>query len=184
MPRNVIPLFRDFGKMLRPDEFIAVSAGPARKQGARYDNLVKTRILSWESILYRDSVDLQGEVRGTDLDGLRFTLRLPDSRKVPGRFRAEQEAIVLEALGEHTSRRLRVIGQGEYSTEDGSLQQISNVDRVEIVEPGPAVTHQVPIWQRLAAIGAAVPEEAWADIPADLATNVDLHLYRHKDGSD
>jgi hypothetical protein len=180
LPRNVIPLFQEFGRTLRDDEFIVVSAGAARK-GAKYDEGVKTRILSWATTAYHDKVDLIGEVRGTDLDGLRFALRLLDGRKIPGRFEAEQETTVLEALGEHRSRRLRVIGLGEHSPEDGSLQQITKIERVEVVEPEPVLTPQIPIWQRLAAFGAALPEDVWADVPTDLATNVDQYLYRNKE---
>jgi hypothetical protein len=179
LPRNVIPLFQEFGKTLRSDEFMVVSTRGART-GARYDAGVKARILSWASTPYSDSVNLIGEVRGTDLDGLRFTLRLTDGRKIPGRFEAEQEVTILEALGEHSSRRLRVIGLGDHSP-DGSLQQISKVERVEIVEPE---THsmplQAPIWQRLVTIGRDLPDDVWADVPTDLATNVDQYLYRNK----
>jgi hypothetical protein len=141
---------------------------------------VKTRILSWASVSHTDCVELTGEVRGTDLDGLKFMLRLSDGRKIPGRFEADQESIVLEALGEHTSRRLRVIGQGEFSPEDGELQQITKVERVQLVEPELAVTDRAPIWERLAAIGAALPAEAWNDVPTDLAMNVDRYLYGNK----
>jgi hypothetical protein len=182
LPRSVIPLFQDLGRTLQSDEFIRVSTAPG-PGGARFDYRVKTRILSWASTSYSDYIDLLGEVRGTDLDGLKFTLRLSDGRKIPGRFEAEQEGIVLEALGEHLSRRLRVVGHGEYSPEDGSLQQITKIDRVEIVEPEPVAVHQTPIWERLAALGAAVPKDAWADVPTDLATNVDQYLYGNKEDS-
>lgn len=35
---------------------------------------------------------------------------------------------------------------------------------------------ELPIWERIAAIVAAVPPEAWEDVPADLAENHDRYL--------
>jgi hypothetical protein len=188
LPRSIIPLFQDFGRALRPEEFIIVeyTAMPVTNAGisfARYDSNVKSNILSWATGAYRDAIDLTGEVRGTDLDGLKFILRLADGRKVPGRFEPDQERIVLEALGEHINRRLRVVGEGEFSPEDGSLIQIVQVDRVELIEPEAVPVPDRPIWERLAAIGAAVPADAWNDVPTDLATNVDRYLYGTKKGS-
>jgi hypothetical protein len=34
-----------------------------------------------------------------------------------------------------------------------------------------------PMWERIVAIGQAVPLEAWEMIPTDLATNLDHYLY-------
>jgi hypothetical protein len=190
LPRSIIPLFQDFGRAMRPEEFIAVECTPtpmvegnAGASFARYDSKVKSNILSWATGAYRDAIDLTGEVRGTDLDGLKFILRLADGRKVPGRFEPDQERIVLAALGEHTKRRLRVAGEGEFSPEDGSLIQIVRIDRVELIEPEALPVHERPIWERLAEIGAAAPPEAWNDVPTDLATNVDRYLYGTKKGS-
>jgi hypothetical protein len=179
LPRNVVPLFQDFGKTLRPDECMIIFSGK-RSLGARYDDRAKKQIMSWASVTYRDAIDLTGEVRGTDLDGLKFTLRLANGRKVPGRFEPEQEAAVLEALGDHASRRLRVIGEGDFSPEDGNLQQIAAVDRVELIEPESPAPHLSPIWERLALIGAGVPDNAWNDVPTDLAASVDEYLYGKK----
>jgi hypothetical protein len=45
-----------------------------------------------------------------------------------------------------------------------------------------AIDHvpKAPIWERLAAIGAAVPADAWTGVPSDLAANVDEWLYGQK----
>ena len=129
------------------------------------------------SINGRDRIDLTGEVRGTDLDGLKFVLRLLDGRSITGRFEPGQESVVLQALGEHAHRHLHVIGEGEFSPEDGRLVEIVRLDRVALVEPNAQPLATPPIWERLAAIGAAVPAEAWDGVPSDLATNVDRYLY-------
>lgn len=125
----------------------------------------------------RDRIDLTGEVRGADLDGLKFVLRLSDGRSVPGRFEPGQESVLVEALGERRHRHLHVIGEGEFSPEDGRLIEIVRLDRIALVEREAQPLGTPPIWERLAAIGAAVPAEAWNGVPPDFATNVDRYLY-------
>jgi hypothetical protein len=185
LPRSVIPLFGELGSSLRENEFLLISAGrpddPGHYKPARYDGVVKERILAWATEPYTDNVDLTGEVRATDLDGLRFTLRLEGGGKVIGRFKPEHEAVVLEALGEHSSRRMRVIGVGEYTPEDGELKQIVNVERIELIEPELLSEGDIPIWERLASIGKAVPQDAWDNVPTDLSVNVDRYLYGRND---
>jgi hypothetical protein len=182
LPRSVIPLFSDLGKALREDECLFISTGSRpREEAVPYDGFVRKQILAWANEPYTDVVDLIGEVRATDLDGLRFTLRLSDGRKVIGRFRPEHETVVLDALGEHASRQMRVIGVGEYAPEDGALKQIVNVERIELVGPELPSESDIPIWERLALIGAAVPEDAWDNVPTDLSVNVDHYLYGKKD---
>jgi hypothetical protein len=180
LPRNIVPLFSELGRTLREDEFLLISAGTPPVE-ARFDHSTKERILSWATASYADVVALVGEVRATDLDGLKFTLRLPDGRKVGGRFRPEHEAVVLEALGEHFSRRIRVKGTGEFSPEDGSLKQIAEVEQIELIGPEIESKSDIPIWERLATIGADAPADVWNDVPSDLAANVDRYLYGKKE---
>jgi hypothetical protein len=108
-------------------------------------------------------------------------LRLDDGRKIEGRFKPEHETVVLEALGEHFSRRMHVKGVGEFAPEDGTLKQIVEVQRIDLTGPDMTSDTGSPIWQRLASIGAAVPADAWNDVPNDLAANVDQYLYGRKD---
>jgi hypothetical protein len=181
LPRNVIPFFYELGKTLRSDECLLVSSD-TRPEGARYDQLVRERILAWGTSSYADAVDLTGEVRATDLDGLKFTLRLLDGRKVTGHFRPDHEPVILEALGEHFSRRIHVRGTGQFAPEDGTLKQIVNVEWIEVV--GSELLPEdrgTPIWERLALIGADTPNKAWNDVPTDLSENVDRYLYGRKD---
>jgi hypothetical protein len=180
LPRTIIPLFDELGKTLREDEIMFVSAG-ARSQGARFDRTVKERILAWGASTYLDEVDLTGEMRATDLDGARFTLRLPDGTKVIGRFKPENEAVILEALSEHSSRRIRIKGTGEFVPEDGTLKQIVNVEWLDVLGAELPSQERTPIWERLALLSANTPEEAWDDVPTDLAENVDQYLHGRKD---
>jgi hypothetical protein len=180
LPRKIIPLFDELGKTLREDEFLLISAGTP-DDTARFDGAVKERILAWAASSYSDLIDLTGEVRATDLDGLRFALRLEDGRKITGRFQPEHEKVILEALGGHFSQRMRVTGIGEFAPEDGTLKQIVDVKQIELIGPELAPERDIPIWERLASIGAAVPEDAWNDVPTDLSENIDHYLYGRKD---
>ncbi len=179
LPRGVIPLFEDLGKTLRKDEYLLFAAAE-QKRPVRYDRQIKKWILGWASSSYDDMVDLRGEVRATDLDGLKFTLRVADGQRVIGRFKPEHEAALLEALGEHASRRMRVVGVGQFAPEDGTLKQIVEVERIEVIEPSVVPSGKVPIWERLASIGTAAPGDAWDTVPTDLSANVDHYLYGGK----
>jgi hypothetical protein len=180
LPRTIIPLFDELGRTLQDDEALLVSA-KRRTQEARFNREVKARILAWTTSSYLDEVDLTGEVRATDLDGARFTLRLPDGTKVTGRFKPEHEAVILEALNEHSNRQIRIKGAGEFAPEDGTLRQIVNVEWLEIVSADLSSGAGSPIWERLALIGTNTPDDAWNDVPTDLAENVDQYLYGRKD---
>jgi hypothetical protein len=180
LPRSVIPLFEQFGQTLRLDECIQISHGSGLTP-VRYDQQVKHFIRLWSALVYSDDLNLIGEVRGTDLDGQKFFLRLQDGRKVPGRFQSEQEPLILEALSDHLSRRLRIVGKGHF-LDDGTLDQIVDVDRVELLPLEPEETEeQPPIWERIANLSEAMPPETWQSLPSDLSQNIDKYLYRKKD---
>ena len=178
LPRSIAPLFAEFGKNLRSDEWINVCS-PDLPKPARYDHQVQQELLRLAAASYEDEVDLTGEVRGTDLDGLRFALRLADGRKIPARFASEQEAIILAALGEHANMRLHIIGTGQFAAESGELEQVNAVDHIELLAPEPD-SSAMPIWERITRAEAADTGEGWSGVPSDLAENVDLYLYGKK----
>jgi hypothetical protein len=129
---------------------------------------------------YQEKIDLSGEVRATDLDGGMFTLRIEDGSKVEGgRFTKDQERKVTEALKEHETKRLRVIGVGEFDMSSRKLKKIVETLDVDAV---PAETlmydgNVPPIWEEIAKLGKQVSEKDWAKVPTDLAKNLDHYLY-------
>jgi hypothetical protein len=126
-------------------------------------------------------IDLTGEVRATDLDRLRFSLRLADGRTIFGHYEPKHEPVVLEALGNHSNRHLRIIGVGQFAAGNGHVEQILSVTQIELIGSGPQFPDDIPIWERIAQNGAAVPTEAWTGVPPDLSANVDKYLYGAKD---
>jgi hypothetical protein len=176
LPKNLIPLFDGYGKTLREDESFELQPHGSQKKAA-YTRESRSRLLNFCAAGYQDRVDFSGEVRAVDLVG-RFELKLDDGTKVPARFSLEQEALVTEALRDHESRRLRVKGMAEFHP-DGELKSIVTVAELTIHPAGevPFEPDARPIWEIVAEIGAAVPEEEWAKVPTDLAKNLDHYLY-------
>ena len=176
LPKNVIPLFDNYGKTLHEDEsFEQKPEGTVTV--ASYSRKSRDRLLQFCAGGYTDRIDFTGEVRAVDLAG-RFDLRLEDGTKVPARFSPEQEELVTEALREHTSRRLRVRGTAEF-TADGKVKAIPAISTLSIQPAGEVAFDDSarPIWEVVAEIGASVSVEEWAKVPTDLAKNIDYHLY-------
>ena len=174
LPRAVIPLFRDFGKTLAPNESLYIRAA-GRGVEAAYTAPVRERLTNWEELTYEDVVDLTGEVSMANVRGGQFTLLLEDGESPSGRFTPEQEAEVLEALRHHREARLRIEGVGEFHLQDRSLKRLVHVDTIEIVPVGrPAYDKSArPIWETVLEIADQAPPGAWDKVPSDLSERVD-----------
>ena len=188
LPGNVIPLFREFGKTLRVDEVLYTKARHSSAESAYTENARK-RLSEWVSPAYEDVIDVTGEVFMAQVGKVgngNFSMVIAENgMPVNGRFTADQEAQVLEALRNHRVVRLRVKGVGEFETHNRVLKRIVRVD--ETSQPETSVTFDesaTPIWDQLSAIGeAAAAQGAWDDIPADLSKRIDEIVYRREPGS-
>ena len=179
LPPNVIPLFADFGRTLRADEVLYVRARGAQGE-APYNVQARTRLANWYGPSYEDRVDVVGEVRMANVGPGKFMLQVVAAGPlIEGRFNGDQEALVLEALRAHRDVRLRVAGLAEFSTRDKQMRRFARIDRVQIEAAEPvAYDESAPaIWDVLSAIGDSAPQEAWADVPADLSTRIDEVVY-------
>ena len=179
LPRDVIPLFRDFGKSLREAETLFVQSRH-RAAAAPYTARARQRLADWTEATYEDVVDAMGEVNMANVRGGAFELTVaPGEAPVKGRFTEVQEAEVLNALQSHATTRLRVTGIGEFSKSDRQLRKLLRVDSVA----GATTTELAyvegvkPIWETLAEMGASLPDEAWDKVPSDLAKRLDHYLY-------
>jgi hypothetical protein len=177
-PLAVIPLFKYLGATLRKDESINAKS-PHRTSSSHYNPTIREKFINWQGPKYEDDVDLFAEVRKVDLDEHSFSIRLPDGKKVEGKFSPDREKIVLEALQDHVSTRLRVVGRGEYDRQSGTplkLVRVDSINPVPVSETGEN-DEERPIWDVVAEIGASVSNEEWSRVPQDLAVLLDYYLY-------
>jgi hypothetical protein len=176
-PKSVIPLFGKYGESLGHDERIEIK--PARRKSpVKYTRTVRERFARLVQADYMDQIDVTGEIRAADLDGLNFTLKLPDSSKAAGRFSPAQEAIIIEALREHSTRQVRIQGRAEFSP-DGRMKKIVAVTEIGI-QPAGVVQYDssaTPVWQMAGEIAAEVPAKEWAALPKDLSKQLDHYLH-------
>ncbi len=179
LPRNVIPLFRDFGRSLRDSETLFVQSRH-RPTAAPYTAKARMRLADWTEASYEDVVDAIGEVNMANVRGGAFELIVaPGQPPVKGKFTEAQEAEVLNALQAHATTRLHVKGVGEFSQADRQLRKLLRVDSVAAATTTePTYVEGVkPIWETLAELGASVPDEVWEQVPTDLAKRLDHYLY-------
>jgi len=185
LPSNVIPLFGNFGKSLRPAEVLFTRSRHGSTEAA-YTAKARKRLTEWVGPIYEDVVDIVGEVRMANVGPGTFSLQLDDTETlVSGRFSPEQESAVLDALRNHRSLRLRVQGIAEFATSDRQIKKFSRVDEVApaaLAEQGFDET-AIPIWEQLAAIGESAPEGTWDGVPNDLSTRIDEIVYRRGSNS-
>lgn len=179
LPRNVIPLFRDFGRSLRDSETLFVQSRH-RATAAPYTAKARLRLADWTEATYEDVVDAIGEVNMANVRGGAFELTVaPGQPPVKGKFTEAQEAEVLNALQSHMTTRLHVKGLGEFSQSDRQLRKLLRVDSVAAASTTETayVEGTKPIWETLAELGASVPDEVWEQVPTDLAKRIDHYLY-------
>ena len=177
-PKNVIPLLGDLGKNLGPEDHLEIKS-PKREKPASFNASVKARLLDQEEKTYEDRIEVNGEVRAADLDGLNFTIRLDDGSKIPGKFERENEPQIIEALKEHSTCRLNIVGIAEFLHRDGSTKKIIRVDSMDVRPVAEKEYDETarPIWEIVSEIGSEIPEEEWEKVPSDLSKNLDHYLY-------
>ncbi len=179
LPRNVIALFRDFGRSLLQSETLFIQSRH-RAVAAPYTAKARQRLADWTETVYEDVVDATGEVNMANVRGGAFEMTLRTGQlPVKGKFTESQEAEVLNALQSHATTRLRVRGVGEFSQSDRQLRRLLRVDSVVLATATePTFVEGVkPIWETLAELGASVPDDAWDKVPTDLAKRLDHYLY-------
>lgn len=126
----------------------------------------------------RHPVELVAEVQSMELNldySGAYKLQLKDGSIVRADFAAEQWSI-LEGMHNHGQHRIRIVGQGDYV--DGRLQRIISIDlkktqRVWLPEDPeePTLLHIIK------EIHKRYPQDAWDDVPTDLAQNMHHYLY-------
>lgn len=177
LPKNVIPLFENYGKTLREDEWIE-QLPAKRKASARYSFVVRERLGRWFHSTYEDSVDIVGTVTMARVSRPRMAITLDDGREVEAAFRPEDEGVITTALKEHATAKVRVEGRAQFLA-GGQIQRIIQVDRVTLLPTGvvPFDSSARPIWDVFAEIVKEIPAKVLNALPTDTAENHDHYIY-------
>lgn len=183
MPKTVLPLLAAMGENLHEGEAITTRSVRSPR-AATFTCETRTRVDRLLEAVYEDRVEIVGEVRSADIDQRNFAIRDSTGAKVPAKFRPEHVAEITDALHDHASCRIAIVGLGEFSTRDGTLRRIL---RVDTLERRPAVADDEfddsapPLWRSVVDLGESLPAEDWARVPTDLAANLDRYLYGSPD---
>ena len=175
-PRSLVSEYERWGQALAQDEAIEVIT--VGKQPARVTSSSRSRLAAFIEASHEDRVDITGEVLEADVRQGRFQTWLDDRTGVTVTFSPEQESEVTNALRDHRTLRLRVIGRGEFSAQ-GTLLRIAHVDQLQL-QPLGDVSYDAtarPIEDLLAELAAEIPQEDWNTLPPDLTDNLDHYLY-------
>jgi hypothetical protein len=175
-PKSLLPEYSRWGQELADDEEIEVI--PTGKEPARLTPRTRSRLVAFSEAPREAQIDVIGEVLEADVRQRRFQLWLDEKTSLTVSFSPEQEDEVTTALKEHRTRRLRVGGRGDMSSQ-GKPLRITEVTewRFEPVgEPSYDPTAR-PIEEVLADLAREVPEDDWKRLPPDLTDNLDHYLY-------
>lgn len=177
LPKNVIPLFENYGKTLRADEWIE-QLPAKRNASARYSFVVRERLGRWFHSTYEDSVDIVGTVTMARVSRPRMAITLDDGCEVEAAFRPEDEGVITTALKEHATAKVRVEGRAQFLA-GGQIQRIIQVDRVTLLPTGvvPFDSSARPIWDVFAEIVKEIPAKVLNALPTDTAENHDHYIY-------
>ena len=179
MPKTVLPLLAVLGESLREGETIKTQAAQSSK-AVEFTRETRTRVERLLDAVYEDAVDIVGEVRAADVDQRNFAIRDRGGAKIPARFRPEHEMEIIDALRDHSSCRLRLVGRGEFSNRDGALRKVLRVDMLErqpAEDEGEYDDSVPPLWQSIVSLGASLPPAEWDRVPRDLGASLDRYLY-------
>lgn len=176
-PKNVLPLFEDYGKTLHPDEYLEQRI-PERRTSAKYTTQVRERLTVIAGSAYEDVVDLIATVTMARVVRPRMGLTLDDGREIEAVFSPEDEDTITTALKQHSTAKVQVRGRGVFS-ESGQLQRIAEVKGITLLPGGelPFVPSARPIWEVFGEIMSDLPEEEQKRLPVDAAGQHDHYIY-------
>ncbi len=176
LPKSLLPEYEKWGQGLGEDEAIEVSVGD--QEPVRVTAVSGSRLAAFRDVEHEDHVDVTGEVLAADVRQNRFEVWLDEKTGITVSFSPEQENEVTNALRDHRTLHLRVIGRGEFSPL-GALLRITQVEKLELRPVGevPYDPTARPIEDVAAELAAEVPEEEWNRLPPDLTDNLDHYLY-------
>jgi hypothetical protein len=176
-PSRILNMFENYGKTLREDEYFEYRI-ENRTKPARYNMVVRERLAQRTMESYEDSVDIIGTVTMASVRKPKLGITLNDGREIEAIFQPEDEEIVLAALTQHHTAKIRLEGRGIFQA-DGMLQRIIHTSRVTHLPSGDIQYSKDarPIWQVVTDLSKEIPEEELNSMPRDGSINHDHYLY-------
>ena len=175
-PQSLIPEFERWGQRLTENEAIEFGA-PARRPVC-VTSSSRSRLASFADVSHEGPVDMAGEVLEADIRHGRFQMWPDDTTGVTVAFTPDQEDEVTNALRDHRSLRLRVVGRGRFSA-TGALERVTVVEQMHL-QPAGEISYDPmapSIESVLVELAREVPASEWDRLPSDLTDNLDHYLY-------
>jgi len=181
IPRNLISQFAEFGKTLGEADEIELQPATGGTS-VRINRGVRERLASYAEPPQSTVLDLIGECLEADVRHGRFQIWVGTQTAVQATFDPAHEELVTSALKEHHSVRIRVRGAAEISPQ-GKPLRFTSVELLELVPAGEKeFDFSAPtVEEELSAIWADVPPAEWAQLPANLTSDLDEYLYGTSD---
>jgi hypothetical protein len=175
-PASLLAKFQDYGKTLRPDEFIEYSL-PNSSSRVCYTPIARQILIAHTNEKYEDFIDVTGTVTMARISHPRMALMLDDGSEPEAVFLPQHEEIIIMALKDHATAKIRLKGRGVYV--GGKLQRISEISSLTLLPHGEIMIDEStkPIWQVFEEIMRDVPEEEISKLPIDAAENHDYYIY-------
>lgn len=176
-PAKILPMFEAYGATLREGEYFAYYL-KGQKYQSHYTNKTRERLTYQAQVSYEDDIDVVGTVTMASIRKPKLGITLQDGREIESAFRPEDESIVLSALLEHNTAKLRVEGRGIF-TGIGTLQKILNTTNITLLSSGELsfVESAKPIWQVFSEVIDKIPSGELNNLPKDGSINHDFYLY-------
>ncbi len=181
IPKEILPLYNEFGKTLETGEAIFVSMMKPGRKRAKFDNNARKRITRYITPEYEDTTEIIGTVLAADVKRGVFIIYPDLYRGFPVNLPKDAEKKVTTALRDHENVKLRVKGTGKFSPV-GELLRISEASEILTVETTKRTYDQKakPIWEVIKDIADTIPTEDLEKIPRDASTRLDFYLYGTK----
>jgi hypothetical protein len=141
-----------------------------------YNKRVRVAVVAAQGALHETSVELSGTVTMADVLQRRFNLKPDSGKAILVEFTPVQEAMVLDALREHASMRLRVRGVARMSPE-GQIAKLEHVDFLGPIDPVQTDGSASDFVDEILKICSAVPAAEFDKLPKDAAQHLDHYLY-------
>ncbi|ABC83305.1 hypothetical protein [Anaeromyxobacter dehalogenans] len=138
-PENVIPLFGNFGKHLRPGEELVLDS-PGGQRKVSYNQEVRKRIVLQRANTYQKDVELVGTVVALDKERGQFRLRT-DEGAFDVEFSGIQTTQLANALRDDAFTRVELAAVGSYDRNDAlkNIDEVRDLNIVDVVDPAEAL---------------------------------------------